>query len=166
MPEFDLVVTNLRLADGRAGRHLAIAGRRIAAIGDGPPPQAAQVLDGEGDLALPALVDGHVHLDKSLFGLPWQPHAAGPTRLSRIETDARVLPHLPLSTAGRAAALIRRCVAHGTAHLRSHADVTPAFGLSALEGTLAAKQAHAHLCTVQTVAFPQAGVMRAPGTLR
>lgn len=163
-----LAVTNLRLPDGRAGMHIGIgADGRIAAIAPGaPPPGAAdQVLDGQGDLAIPALVEGHLHLDKTLFGLPWRGHEAGPTRMSRIETDARVLPALPLPTAGRAGALLRRCIAQGSLHLRSHADVTPEFGLDALHGTLEARAAHAHACTVQVVAFPQAGVMRAQGTL-
>ena len=50
-----------------------------------------------GDLVLPGLVDGHMHLDKTLTGLAWMGHAAGSTRMSRIETDKTILPHLPLS---------------------------------------------------------------------
>lgn len=166
MAELDLVVTNCRLPDGRVGQHIGVGGDgRIAVIAGGAAPPARQMLDAAGDLALPALADAHLHLDKTLFGLPWIPHAAGPTRMSRIETDARVLPGLPLPTAERAAALIRRGLAHGTLHLRSHADITPEFGLSALEATLAAREAFAQACTIQVVAFPQAGVMRAQGTI-
>ncbi|HYF08316.1 MAG TPA: amidohydrolase [Acetobacteraceae bacterium] len=158
----DLLLTNARLADGRTGVALAITGGRIAAIlGPGAAlPNAAGTMDLAGDLVLPGLTDGHMHLDKTLFGLPWWPHQAEPFRMSRIETDQRVLPSLPLDTEARAGALIRRCVAHGTAHIRTHADITPAFGLDALHGVLRAKEAHAHAVTVQTVAFPQAGVMR------
>jgi cytosine/adenosine deaminase-related metal-dependent hydrolase len=161
----DLLLTNLRLAEGPPGQRIAVAQGAIAAIlppGE-PDPDAARVLDLGGDLVLPGLVDGHMHLDKTLFGLPWLPHAAAPVRISRIETDQRVLPNLPLDTAARAGELIRRCVAHGTAHIRTHADVVPAFGLSALEGVLRARDAHAHAATVQVVAFPQAGVMRPGG---
>jgi len=71
-----------------------------------------------------------------------------------------VLPNLPLNTEARACALIRRCVSFCTGHIRTHTDVTPTFGLAALHGVLRAKAAHAHAVTVQTVAFPQAGVMR------
>lgn len=160
----DTVLTNARLADGRAGAFIAIEAGRIVGIGADTPPPAATTIDLAGDLVLPGLTDGHMHLDKTLFGLPWWPHAAEPYRMSRIETDARVLPALPLGTAERAGELIRRCVAHGTAQIRTHADIRPEFGLAALEGVLAAKAAHAHACTVQVVAFPQAGVMRVPGT--
>jgi cytosine/creatinine deaminase len=72
-----------------------------------------------GDLVLPGLVDGHMHLDKTLMGPPWMPHGAGPTRMSRIETDKVILPHLPVSTEERAGNLIEECVARGTAHLRT-----------------------------------------------
>ncbi|WP_439577877.1 amidohydrolase [Elioraea sp.] len=160
----DLVLTNARLADGRSGAHVAIDGGRITAIGEGTAPEAATVIDLGGALVLPGLTDGHMHLDKTLFGLPWWPHAAEPYRMSRIETDARVLPNLALGTAARAGELIRRCVAHGTAHIRTHADIRLEFGLAALEGVLEAKAAHEQACTVQVVAFPQAGVMRVPGT--
>ena len=162
----DSLLTNLRLPDGGpAGRRIAIKDGRIAAImpACSPDPDARQVLDLGGGLLLPGLVDGHMHLDKTLFGLPWQPHAAEPFRQSRIDTDQRVLPALPLDAADRAGHLMLRCVANGTAHIRTHADIVPAFGLSALEGALRAREAHAHAVTVQVVAFPQAGVMRQGG---
>jgi cytosine/adenosine deaminase-related metal-dependent hydrolase len=161
----DLVLTGARLGDERQNAWLAIADGRIAATGDDSPPAARTQISLEGDLVLPALTDAHLHLDKTLFGMPWLPHAAGPTRMSRIETDATILPSLARSTCDRAGALIRRCVAHGTGHLRTHVDITTPFGLKALEGVLEAKAAHAGTCTVQTVAFPQAGVMRSPGTV-
>jgi cytosine/adenosine deaminase-related metal-dependent hydrolase len=165
MPAADVLLTDARLPDGRQGMAIVIADTRIAAIlPPGVPLPEAEVLhDVGGDLVLPALTDGHMHLDKTLFGLPWMPHRAQPFRMSRIETDQEMLPALPLSTAARAGALIRRCVTYGTGHIRTHADITPAFRLSALEGVLEAREAHAHLATVQIVAFPQAGVMRAPG---
>jgi cytosine/adenosine deaminase-related metal-dependent hydrolase len=157
------LLLNARLSDGRRGVHLVVRDGRIARIGDRPVPDqdpGTTVIDLAGDLVLPGLVDGHMHLDKTLMGLPWTPHAAEPFRMSRIETDERLLPALPLSTERRAGHLIRRCVAFGTAHVRTHADVTPAFGLNALHGVLAARDAHAGAVTVQVVAFPQAGVMR------
>ena len=165
-PPCDTLLTNLRLPDGGSGgRRIAIRDGRIAEIVSlgSPDPGAREVLDLQGDLLLPGLVDGHIHLDKTLFGLPWVSHVAEPFRLSRIETDQRVLPALPLDTAARAGHLLRRCVAYGTAHVRTHADIVPAFGLSALEGVLRAREAHAGAVTVQVVAFPQAGVMRLGG---
>ena len=124
---------------------------------------SAPALDIGGDLVLPGLVDGHMHLDKTLTGLPWMGHAAGPTRMSRIETDKKILPHLPLSTEERAGNLIRECVARGTTHLRTHVDIDLESGLAKLDGVLAARERYRDRVTVQIVAFPQSGVMRCPG---
>jgi cytosine/adenosine deaminase-related metal-dependent hydrolase len=162
MTAIDGVLTNALLPDGRRA-DIALAGERIAAIGEAPGD--APRLDLDGALVLPGLVDGHLHLDKTLLGLPWMGHAAGPTRMSRIETDKKILPGLPLSTEQRASNLIRQCAAHGSAHLRSHVDIDLESGLSKLEGVLAARARCAGYATVQIVAFPQSGVMRRPGTL-
>jgi len=67
--------------------------------------------------------------------------ATGPTRMSRIETDKMILPHLPLSTEERAGNLIRECVARGTTHRRTHGDIDLESSLAKLEGVLAAASA-------------------------
>ena len=121
-PPIDTLLTNALLPDGGRGE-IAIVGGRITGIGAPTGAAAAETVDLEGDLVLPAMVDGHMHLDKTLLGLPWMPHAAQPHRMSRIETDKRVLPGLALSTEERAANLIRQYVGHGTAHIRTHVDV-------------------------------------------
>jgi cytosine deaminase len=113
MTTADAFLTNCRLADGRLV-DIGIADGKIAIVGEGPAParsNSAPALDIGGDLVLPGLVDGHMHLDKTLTGLPWMGHAAGPTRMSRIETDKTILPHLQLSTEERAGNLICECVA-------------------------------------------------------
>jgi len=166
MPQVHAFLTNCRLADGRLV-DIGIAGGKIVVVGEGAAASSnsAPALDIGGDLVLPGLVDGHMHLDKTLTGLPWMGHAAGPTRMSRVETDKTILPHLPLSTEGRAGNLIRECVAHGTTHLRTHVDIDLESGLTKLEGVLAARERYRDRVTVQTVAFPQSGVMRCPGVL-
>src|ERR1700745_4140446 len=115
MTKVEAFLTNCRLSDGRLV-DTGIAGRKIAVLGEGAAPlsNSAPVLDIGGDLVLPGLVDGHMHLDKTLTGLPWMGHRAGPTRMSRIETDKTILQHLPISTEERAGHLIRECVARGT----------------------------------------------------
>jgi len=70
-------------------------------------------------------------------------HAAGPSRMSRIETDKNILPNLPVSTEERAGNLIRECVARGTTHLRTHVDIDLESGLAKLEGVLAARERYA-----------------------
>ena len=163
----DALLTHCRLADGRLVE-IGIAGGRIATIGEDAAPSLSNrvpILDIGGDLVLPCLVDGHMHLDKTLMGLPWMPHMAGPTRMSRIETDKTILPHLPVSTEERAGNLIEACVARGTAHLRTHVDIDLESRLLKLDGVLAARERHRGRVSVQIVAFPQSGVVRCPGVL-
>ncbi len=159
----DLTLKNLRGADG-APVEILVRDGRIAAIGEtveiGTDP-----IDGHGDLVLPALVDSHLHLDKSLMGLPWRPHAAGPDRTSRIETEKRMRDNLPLPVAVRAGNLIERLVVHGTGHCRTHVDVDPEIGLANLEGVVEARDRYRDALSVQIVAFPQSGVLACPGTL-
>ena len=45
---------------------IAVAGDRIAAIGTGPAPQAARVIDRPGLIALPGLIDAHSHAGHGL----------------------------------------------------------------------------------------------------
>ena len=167
MTTLGALLTNCRLADGSLV-DIGIAGGRIASIGASTSTALSNSLPTlyiGGDLVLPGLVDGHMHLDKILTGLPWMDHAAGPTRMSRIETDKTILPYLPLATAERAGNLIRECVARGTTHLRTHVDIDLESRLSKLDGVLAARERYRDRVTVQIVAFPQSGVTRCPGVL-
>jgi cytosine/adenosine deaminase-related metal-dependent hydrolase len=71
MSEADAFLANCRLADGRLV-DIGISGGKIAVVGEGAASlsNSAPTLDIGGDLALPGLVDGHLHLDKTLTGLP------------------------------------------------------------------------------------------------
>ena len=64
-----------RVADGV---DIVIRDGRIETIGIAPTTWSGPTLDGHGCLALPGLVDGHAHLDKTMSGLPWRPHNAEP----------------------------------------------------------------------------------------
>ena len=126
----NLYLKNLRGADG-VGTEILVRDGRIAAMG-ASVEGGSDPIDGGGNLVLPALVDSHLHLDKSLTGLPWQPHAAGPERQSRIANEKAMRDSLPLWVADRAGNLIERLVVHGTGHCRTHVDVDPEIDLSSL----------------------------------
>ena len=55
-------------------------------------PDGVEVVDAGGDLLCAGLIDGHLHLDKTLIGLPWMPHSAGPTRQDRIKGTSKNSP--------------------------------------------------------------------------
>ena len=147
---------NLLVVDGIITE---ISAEELSAPGD------ANVIDAGGDLLCPGLIDGHLHLDKTLIGLPWMPHTAGPTRLDRIQNDKSVLPSLPLSVEVRAANLVRLAISKGTTHMRSHVNVTNEAGLGSLHDVMKVREQFAGLMDVQIVAFPQNGVVSNPGTI-
>lgn len=161
----ELLLRGARLWGGGEA-DIAIRDGRIAAIGAQLPAAAdAQVIDAAGCLALPGLVDAHAHLDKTLWGTPWHPHQAGPTLLERIDNERRVLRELGLSPELQSARLLRRMVASGTTHVRTHVDVGPDVGLAHLHAVQAMRERHRHWIDIEIVAFPQTGVAIRPGTM-
>lgn len=161
----DSILRNAVLPDGTAA-DIAIEGGLFAEIAaPGAITAEAPSLDLKGACVLPGLCDGHMHLDKTLMGMPWIPHKAEPFRMSRIETDKWLLPSLDLGTEERALALVDRCVSFGTAHIRTHVDIDLEGKLSKLEGVMAAREKVKDKVTIEIVAFPQSGVSRCPGVL-
>ena len=156
------LLAKVRLADGR-DVDIRMAEGVIEAIGSTLDAQGARVIDGGGLLALPGMFDGHVHLDKTLTGLPWFPYPAGPGRASRIATERGLRAQFP-PPAERASNLVRKAIAAGTTAFRSHADIGPDIGVRHVEALLEVKAAFSHAADFQIVAFPQYGVLAAPGT--
>jgi cytosine/adenosine deaminase-related metal-dependent hydrolase len=122
------------------------------------------VVDGRGGILLPALVDAHMHLDKTFWGLPWRAHEAGPTTHERIENERRLRRDLALPADVQAARLVRQAVSRGTLHIRSHVDVDTEVGLRSFEGVMTARSRLRDTVSIQVVAFPQSGVVSRPGT--
>lgn len=69
----DLLITNVRVANVYTGEiiaaEIAVHGERVVAVeppGSGPRRQARRTLDGGGQLAVPGLVDSHLHIESTL----------------------------------------------------------------------------------------------------
>jgi cytosine/creatinine deaminase len=151
-----------RLDDGRMV-DITIADGLITAIAPAAAaPPGAILLAGR--LVCAGFVDGHIHLDKTMLGLDWQPHRRGDTVARRIAEEKVALRGLALPTVERAAALVRQVVALGTSRLRCHVDIDPAVGLANLHAVLEVRARFADVIDIQIVAFPQSGILAAPGT--
>jgi len=157
-------LANATLPDGRRA-DVAIADGRIAGIDEAgaPAPEAGQTIDLAGALLVPGFVDGHIHLDKTLLGLPFQPHRPGASVAERIAREKDVRRELGHPVEARARRLIAEIVAHGTTALRSHVDIDSEVGLSGLHALLRAREEARDLVDIQIVAFPQSGVIADPG---
>jgi cytosine deaminase len=126
------------------------------------------VVDAQGALLLPALLDGHLHPDKTLLGLSPQfvdellaadglPAVTVQDRIAR-EIAARSAADAALSVEARARNMLAACAAKGTLRVRAHADVDSHIGLEQLRAVRRAADAFRGVVDVQLVAFPQSGV--------
>lgn len=140
------------------GRIAALLPASAAGIG-------ADTVDLGGAFTMPPLVDGHIHLDKTLLGLPWVPNQAKGNRVAdRIEAERKVRAARTVPEAETGANLVRQVVASGTLHMRSHVDVDNQLGLRNLHEILKVRERFRDLVTIEIVAFPQSGILKSPGT--
>lgn len=128
-----------------------------------PEMEARVVIEAKGGLLLPGFVEPHIHLEKAYL-------------LSEMEKEADSLAEAIAMTAKmkesfrpadmieRAARVFREASKRGVVNMRCHAEVDPVLGLSAVEAALAVRESLGHLLDLQIVAFPQEGIMCAPGT--
>lgn len=160
----DLLLKNVRLW-GAAATDILIRDGRIEIIALGQTAEAAQVEDCANGILLPGLIEAHTHLDKTLWGMGWRPHQAGPLLIDKIETERRLKTDWNIDPARQSKRQALLSLSHGTTAIRSHVDVDTEIGLKGIEGVLATKQDLADIIDIEIVAFPQSGVMTRPGTL-
>lgn len=166
-PVLDALI-DVVLPDGRRVDVLLRGGRIEAIVDHGQPasPNAVRgrhVVDCGGALLLPAFVDGHCHLDKTFWGAPWQPHRASGSLRERIANERELRARVGVPVTARATALAEHMVTLGTGHVRSHVDIDPDIKLDGLHQLLEVREALRDKLSIQLVAFPQSGVVTAPG---
>lgn len=159
MSQHALTLRGCRLPGSQGEFDVELADGRIAAI-----VPAGTVASGVPSLALgqrlllPALADGHLHLDKSFLGLPWRPHVPGDSIAARIAAERSERAALDGLLEDRARRLVERVVGFGTLALRSHVDVDEVIGLDHVQALLRLRAELADRIDLQLVAFPQSGI--------
>ncbi len=160
----DLLLKNVRTPQGVAVDVLVRDGR-IQNIGPGLGAEAGvPVEDGLGALLLPGLVEGHTHLDKTTWDSPWYVNEVGPALTDRIENERAWRARSGHDAASHSRALALAFLREGTTRIRTHVDIDTDAGLRHLEGVHATRQELAGRVEIQTVAFPQSGLLIRPGT--
>src|ERR1700710_2486219 len=132
-------LANARLADGGLV-DVDLAAGRIAAITPATAGPQTDTLDLKGRLLVPGLVEGHIHLDKVLLGLPFQPHRPGGTVAERNAAEKTLLRARTVPEETRAKALIAQISRFGTTSLRSHVDIDTDHGLANLHALLRVRE--------------------------
>jgi allantoinase len=150
----DLVLPEGMVPDG----YVAVRGEAIAAIGQGTPPPAAEVLDHSGRLVLPGLVDGHMHTSSST-GWPGIEGASMSAAAGGVTTCVDMPYDVPRPVTD--AAIFHEKVA--AVNRLSHVDmalygtITKAGGVEAIPGLAAAGACSFKLSTYEydAVRFPR-----------
>ena len=160
----DLLIRNANLPDGREKVDIAVNNGRIAEVAPRIAGEARETLDAAGQLVSPPFVDAHFHMDATLsYGLP-RINQSG-TLLEGIALWGELKPQLTFEAiVERAMTYCDWAVGKGLLAIRSHVDVCDP-RLLAVEALLDVKTRVAPYLDLQLVAFPQDGVLRAPGAL-
>jgi cytosine/creatinine deaminase len=153
-----------QLDDPKTAVDLLLDNGVIERIGTSLRDEADVILEGNGGLVLPAFVNAHVHLDKCLTG-DEAPPGAVPTLDESVRQTWRVKQSYTVDRiVERASVAVRSALVHGTTTIRAFADVDPIGGLVPVQGLCALRDQWRDQLTIEVVAFPQEGIVRAPGT--
>ncbi len=165
-----MIIRNARPWGGPAS-DVTIEGDRIAAIAShdaeapaSPGADRAGEIDGRGRILIPSFSDVHVHLDSTRIGLPFRPHTGEPGIWGMVMNDRDNWRTAEVGLPERVAGTLERMIARGTTRVRSYAQVDLDCRLEKFDAVVAAKEKFARHAEVQLTVFPQAGILREPGT--
>jgi cytosine deaminase len=152
----DLILRNARVIGQTGLTDLGIDQGRIVAAG--PGTTASEVIDLEGRLVTPPLVEPHIHLDAVLtVGQP-RPNVSGSLFEGIAVWAERVASLSYEDVQSRVRQVLRWQLACGVQHVRSHVDICDP-QLRALRALIDLREEVRGLIDLQLVAFPQQGIL-------
>lgn len=128
-------------------------------------PEGAEVIEGNNALLFQGLIDGHTHMDKALIGLPWNSTKPTTTITEVIANERQLRREQHIDAHQQSTRHAHAAIASGTTHIRSFADIDTEWGLNGIQGLMQTKEDLKHQVSIQTVAFPQSGMLIRPGTV-
>lgn len=150
-------VRNGRAAGSGAPVDLDVEGGRFVS---GWRAHSERVLDLDQAVALPGLVEPHVHLDKAFLSARLQAVGGGGWSLrDAIAATATLRASFTRADiVSRASLLLERLAAHGVCAARVHVEIEPTLGLLGVEAHLELRETWSRVMELQLVAFPQNGL--------
>jgi cytosine deaminase len=161
----DLLIRNVRITDDTPAVDIAIDKGIFAAIGPGIQIHAKQIIEAGGKAAIPGLLEPHIHLEKALLERR-RPNRSG-TLAEAINATADLKSRqVREDVLERSRQVLDMAIKNGVVALRAHPDVDPIQGLIGVETALTLRQEYKNYLDMQIVAFPQEGLLKAPGSLQ
>lgn len=131
----------------------------IKEIAEDVPENAEEVIDAKGYLAVPSLVDNHIHLDKGHYGGKWKAVVPMNNVAERIVEEQGFLKDFLLETPKKAQALIDLITSNGATFLRVHVNVDSTIELDNLNIIKEVLENNKHKLDYEIVVFPQHGTL-------
>lgn len=159
----DLIIRQARLHDGEDLKDISVQDGKIIEIAAHIAGDAERVIEADGRVLIPGLVESHIHLDKALIASR-KPNNSG-TLQEAIKVTAELKPTFTKEDVyNRAKQALEMIIASGVTAIRTHSEFDPAQGFTGFETILQLKEEYKNLVDIQVVAFPQEGIFKEPGT--
>lgn len=162
-----LLLKDAKLDDDTRSKDIAIDGGVITAVAAGgtlPVDQMDEVVDCAGRVVLPGFVEPHLHLDKALLDQRL-PNLDGTLQGAIKVTGALKSQFTMEDVLARSRVVLDMAIANGTTAIRTHPDVDPIERTLGVEAMIVLREEYRGRVDLQIVAFPQEGILKAPGTL-
>lgn len=159
----DVLIKQARLNDGETLQDVAIENGKIVKIAPTIDGAAKEVIEADGRVLIPGLVESHIHLDKALIA-DREPNKSG-TLKEAIQVTAKLKPTFTEEDVyNRAKQALEMIIRRGATTVRTHSEFDPAQGFTGFKMILKLKEEYKDMIDMQVVAFPQEGIFKAPGT--
>ncbi|WP_312469090.1 amidohydrolase family protein [Neobacillus sp.] len=159
----DILIKKAKLQEGQELKDIAIKDGKIVAIENNIESDAARVIEANGKVLIPGLIESHIHLDKALIA-DRLPNKSG-TLQEALSVTAQLKPTFTREDIiDRAERTLEMLIMNGVTNIRTHSEFDPSQGMTGFEVVMGLKEKYKDLVDMQVVAFPQEGILKAPGT--
>ncbi|MDX1301458.1 amidohydrolase family protein [Photobacterium sp.] len=160
---YDLIIRQVRITDDFHLVDIGIIDGYITTIEACIEGVGNDEIAGLGRVLVSGFVESHLHLEKA-YVMDRKANASGTLQEAIAVTAALKPTFTSADITERATKALRALVRNGTTHVRAHAEFDPTQGFTGLDAVLALREKYKDIITIQVVAFPQEGIIKAEGT--
>jgi len=156
----DLILRNAIVAGEKID--IGIDGGKVVAVQPNLTAEG-ETIELDGKLVSPGFIETHIHLDKACI-LDRCKSERGDLEEAIGEVAKAKLAFTAEDVHARASRVLKKCIANGTTHMRTHLEVDPGVGMRGFEGVLPLIKEYAWAIDLEICVFPQEGLLNNPGT--